>query len=321
MNPRQDLRTSARADRIKAITYVPNMSLSRRLQGAWSSLRQRIWKVGKDDVAQANQQALEKPSVTVLNEYVDSTPSPQNAVDLVPGWNNALPPQAGATAGMTPFYADPRIEWCIEQFGDLAGRRVLELGPLEASHTYMLCRHSPDVIHAVEANKLSFMRCLVAKELLGLDRARFMLGDFEKWLEATDQHYDLIVASGVLYHMREPTRLIELIARRCASVYLWTHYFCKEAMPPGDVRRGAFSGRVDVRRVADVDVRLHERSYHEAWRNKTFCGGMYDRHYWMEKTDIIRLLQLGGFDMIEVAHELTDHANGPCMSVFARKSI
>lgn len=259
-------------------------------------------------------------SPSLLDEYVDSIPSPQNAVDLVAGWNNALPPQAGATAGVAAFYEDPRISWCIEKFGDLAGRCVLELGPLEASHTFMLNQQSPAVIHAIEANKLSFMRCLVAKELLNLDRARFLLGDFAKWLEEKPERYDLVVASGVLYHMRDPGRLIELIAMRTDAAYFWTHYFSEEAMPKGDLRRGAFSGRVDVRQVGNMEIRLHERSYHEAWRNKAFCGGMYDTHYWMEREQIIALLRSVGFDGISIAHELPNHPNGPCMSIFARKT-
>ena len=255
----------------------------------------------------------------VLDEYVDSFPTPQNAVDAVAGWNTALPPAAGASAGETAFYLDPRILWCIERFGDLAGRRILELGPLEASHTYLMSQHNPEVIHAIEANKLSFMRCLVAKELLGLERARFMLGDFQKWLEQREDRYDLVVASGVLYHMRNPARLIELISRRTDAVYLWTHYYSDELMPEGDHRRGAFTGRVEAQEVAGITVRLHERSYHQAWRHKNFCGGMHDTHVWMEKPDIVGLLQAYGFDTVEIAHEWLDHPQGPCMSVFARR--
>ncbi len=256
----------------------------------------------------------------LLDEYVGSLPTAQNAVDAVGVWNSALPPQAGATAGTTGLYLDPRIDWCIERFGDLSKRRILELGPLEASHTFMLSQVGPEVIHAIEANKQSFMRCLVAKELLRLDRVRFMLGDFQKWLEVRDERYDLIVGSGVLYHMRDPARLIELIARRTDAVYLWTHYFSDELMPEGDPRRGAFSGRVEVRHVAGVTIHQHERSYHEAWRRKTFCGGMYDWHVWLEKQDIVGLLRAYGFDTIEIAHEITDQTNGPSMSIFARRS-
>ena len=255
----------------------------------------------------------------VLDEYVDSMPNPQNAVDLVPGWNHMFPPEVGVTAGQAKMYADARIIWALEQFGSIAGRRILELGPLEASHTYMLHRQGPAVIHAIEANKLSFMKCLIAKNLLGIDSARFMLGDFEKWLEAAPEKYDLIVASGVLYHMADPVRLIELMSQRADALYLWTHFYGETEMPEGDTRRLAFSGDVAIRSFKDIDFRLHKRSYHGAWRDKSFCGGIHDEHTWMEKEQIFTLLKSVGYQNIQVAHESTANPNGPCISIFARR--
>ena len=94
----------------------------------------------------------------MLDEDVDALPSPQNAIDLVPGWNHALPPQFGVTAGVYPFYCDNRILWGVEQFGSLEGKQVLELGPLEASHTQMLHEAGAARILAIEADKLAYMR-------------------------------------------------------------------------------------------------------------------------------------------------------------------
>jgi hypothetical protein len=249
---------------------------------------------------QAEEQVqVEAASVmSTLDEYVDSMPCAQNAVNLIPGWNHALPPEVGAVAGTSALYEDARIDWCLEQFGNISGRRVLELGPLEASHTYMLNRHAPERIDAIEANKLSFLRCLIVKDLLSLDRARFMIGDFEKWLERSGQRYDLIVASGVLYHMADPVRLLELASGCSDAIFLWTHYFSEEAMPENDSRRGAMTGKVDIRPFKGVDIRLHKRSYHGAWRDKAFCGGIYDQHSWMEKSQILEILSLLGFEDI-----------------------
>lgn len=266
-------------------------------------------------------QLLEVPVKTrlPLDEYVDAMPSAQNAIDLVPGWNHMFPPEVGVTAGAAKLYADARIIWALEQFGSISGRRILELGPLEASHTYMLHRQGPAVIHAVEANKLSFMRCLIAKNLLRLDSAQFMLGDFEKWLEASPGQYDLVVASGVLYHMPDPVRLIELISQRSDALYLWTHFYGDAEMPEGDTRRLAFSGEVAIRPFNGLDIRLHKRSYHGAWKDKSFCGGIYDEHSWLEKEQLFALLKKVGYDDIQAAHESTANPHGPCISIFARR--
>lgn len=255
----------------------------------------------------------------LLDEYVSGMPTAQNAVDILPGWCQALPPHVGATAGMGAFYADARIRWSIRQFGSLQGRKILELGPLEASHTYMLDQEQPEFIHAIEANRLAYLRCLVVKELLDLKRAKFFLGDFLPWLEAGKTHYDFIVASGVLYHMQEPVHLLELIAGRCDAFYLWTHYFDDAAMPETDPRRKPFVGDIKTVTFQGTPIKLHQRSYFSAWQNKSFCGGPHDMHYWLEKNDILSVIRSLGFSDIRIADDQPGHLNGPSFSVFARK--
>ena len=256
----------------------------------------------------------------VLDEYVVGMPTAQNAINILPGWNQALPPHAGVIAGQVGFYNDERIQWAIEQFGPIENKKILELGPLEAAHTYMLDQHAPEIIEAIEANKLAFLRCLVVKEILDLKHANFYLGDFVPWLEKSTTSYDLIIASGVLYHMSDPVRLLELIAGRSDAIYIWTHYYDANAMPPHDHRRKAFVAGAETQMFRDVPVHLHTRSYHGAWQSKTFCGGINDLHRWIERDDIIAILRALGFDDLRINNEEPDHQNGPCFSIFARRS-
>jgi hypothetical protein len=262
----------------------------------------------------------------ILDAYVLSAPAHQNAIDAIPGWNHAFPPELGLRAGYAALYDDARIHWAIEQFGPIAGRRVLELGPLEGSHTAMIERLGADRIDAVEANKLAYLRCLIAKEIYDLKHARFHLGDFVKWLEGDEPRYDLIVACGVLYHMEDPVRLLELIAGKTDAVYIWTHYFDEEAMPPGDLRRVPFKSQEPPHsehshavNFRGVDVTLHERSYYKAWKKTAFCGGPIDLHYWMEKPDLIAVLRALGFNDVRVEHDDRGQVNGPAVSIFARR--
>ena len=247
-------------------------------------------------------------------------PSAQNAVDALGGWNHALPDSAGVTAGTGLFHDDPRIVWAIEQFGSVEGMRVLELGPLEAAHTTLFDRHGPAVLHSIEANKLSFLRCLIVKEILNLKHAKFFLGDFTPWLEHAPDRYDLIVASGVLYHMQDPVRLLELISKKTDALYLWTHYYDLNAMPADDLRHTPFVGEPEIRIINGISVHLYKRSYHGAWQNKSFCGGIHDLHRWIEKNDIINIIRSLGMDDIRIAHDEPTHQNGPSFSIFARRS-
>ncbi|WP_204348773.1 hypothetical protein, partial [Klebsiella pneumoniae] len=81
------------------------------------------------------------------------------------------------------LYDDARIAWLVSSVGGLQGLDVLELGPLEASHTAMLLAAGAKSVLAIEANQLAFLRCLVVKELRHLRDASFQLGDFTRFLE------------------------------------------------------------------------------------------------------------------------------------------
>ena len=119
--------------------------------------------------------------------YEFAAPSYQNAIDLLPGWNHSFPPEHRLNAGPAYMYEDQRIRWAVEQFGSVEGKHILKLGPFEGSHTYMLERYGPRrEFDAVEANKLAYLRCLVAKEVFGLRRAQFHLGDFVHGVAKSD---------------------------------------------------------------------------------------------------------------------------------------
>lgn len=259
-------------------------------------------------------------SADLLDHYVKSLPSRQTAIDAMPGWHASMPPESNLKAGTAALHADTRIAWLLQHCVDVAGKEILELGPLEGSHTYMLHKAKAASIDAIEANTIAFMRCLISKEVLGLTRANFYLGDFTKWLETTEKAYDLVVASGVLYHSHDPVHLLELIGRRTDAVFLWTHCFDEVAMPVGDLRRTPFSGRMERRESHGVTLRLYERSYFKAWRDLKFCGGFQDRHFWVQRDDILALLRAMGFDHVVTADEQPDHVNGPSFSVFAKRT-
>lgn len=255
---------------------------------------------------------------SAFDVYVSSTPTLQNAIDAVAGWNTAFPPQFELKAGLLATYNDPRIHWALQKFGSLEGRCVLELGPLEGGHTSMLETAGAQV-DAIEANRRAFLRCLVTKEILRLTRAKFWLGDFVRALEDWEQSYDLIVACGVLYHLTNPLHLIDLVAKRTAAVYLWTHVVTEESMPHTDPRRLVIAPDVENHQFHGMNVRAYRRTYANAQSSVAFCGGPSDEHRWLHRDDLLEALRAVGFTDIQTAHDEPQHPYGPALSIFARK--
>jgi hypothetical protein len=157
-------------------------------------------------------------------------------------------------------------------------------------------------------------------EPFGWRDIRLLPWRFHVWLENPPSRYDFIVASGVLYHMQDPIRLLELVSRNADAFYLWTHYYDKKAMPTDDLRHTPFVGEPEIQMINGIPVHLYTRSYHGAWQSKSFCGGIHDLHRWIEKDDIISVIQSFGFNDIRVAHDEPAHQNGPSFSIFARRS-
>lgn len=263
------------------------------------------------------QPSLHNPS-TILNGFVPGVPTKQNMIDLIDGWNCAFPPEIGVEAGLLHLYADPRIEWALERSGGVQGKSILEIGPLEAGHSALLQKYKPANHIAVEANKKAYLKCLIAKELYPLPHVHFLLGDGVAFLENIDAAFDLIVASGVLYHLPDPIHFLKLASQRTQKIFLWTHYITDDFLADQhDPRAGAFSGPMELDQRFGFPIRFRRRRYHGAEKAAEFCGGLADEHIWLHRDDLLAVLRHFGFSRTEIAHEEIDRANGPACSIFA----
>jgi hypothetical protein len=257
----------------------------------------------------------------ILDQYVMSAPDPQNALDIFRDeWSSKLPPPWDhLSAGTAALFEDPRIRWFAQQAGGVAGKSVLELGPLEAGHTTMLERMGAASVLAVEANTRAYLKCLVIKELMGLARSRFVCGNFVEYLRSSEDQYDVCLASGVLYHMANPIELLELLSRASGQVWLWTHHYDAEIIGRSPREAVRFT-RHETLRHAGFECVVHCREYAELLGQKRFCGGGQSYSYWLHRDDIIGCLKHFGFSRIEQSFDDPDHPHGPSVALVALRS-
>lgn len=255
----------------------------------------------------------------ILEEYVKTFPTPQNALDIFKGeWSSKLPPmpsQPELIAGQALLFQDPRITWAVQQLGGVNGSKILELGPLEGGHTYMLENMGADSILAIESNTRSYLKCLIIKEIVNLKRTRFLLGDFVTYLKSTQESYDVCIASGVLYHMQKPAELIHLISQISNKVVIWTHYYDQALIQNNpNIKANKFTDThyEDYQGFKHV---LYRYNYNTALDWAGFCGGGDTFSLWMPRQDILSCLNHFGFKDLKIGHETTTHPNGPCFCV------
>lgn len=268
--------------------------------------------------AHARMQALRSPAHP--SEYSALAPAPLNALTLFPGaWSSTLPNAQGP--GSVPLFADERMIWAIKQLSDITGWKVLELGPLEGGHTYML-EQAGATVTAIEGNHNSFLRCLITKNYLGM-KSKFVLGDFATSF-SDETNLDLVVASGVLYHMTNPVDLLQKIAAVSSRLYMWTHYYHPDLSLWDDNVRAQVGTKwrpdmMETVRVGNLDVRIVPQSYGESLGWDGFCGGPEAHSNWVYRDDLLQLLKDLGYTNIEVTLEQTNHVNGPSFCVLAQK--
>jgi hypothetical protein len=241
---------------------------------------------------------------------MDNYPSTEAGLALFANtWSSHIPVE-GIVTGHLPLFADERLVWLFEQTGGIEGWNILELGPLEAAHTTMLHVKGAAAITAIEANPVCYLKCLIIKEIFQLDRARFLLGNFERFLRDTPARFDLIVASGVLYHLMDPLLALLDMMRITDRIFIWSHFFNDAVMPAGDARRSPFTRETIEREQDGAHLTYHVRGYGGATRSGAFCGGIHEQSVWLELRQVTALLDQNGY-RLTLAFEQPDHANGP----------
>lgn len=257
----------------------------------------------------------------ILDAYVLSEPSKQNVLDIFKGeWSSRLPEELGLVTepGTAGLFEDGRIVWAEEIFGSVADWNILELGPLEGGHSYMFQKRDAQKVVSIEANTRAYLKCLCIKEILGLDRVEFRLGDFMSFLGESDARYDMVFASGVLYHMEEPVELIKLMSGVSDRVFLWTHYYDAGILG----KRKELAHKFNKLQTFDCDGISYEyvtQSYKDALKWSGFCGGPKSVSKWLTRESIIKALSQYGLSEISISFDDKDHQNGPAFAICAQR--
>lgn len=262
---------------------------------------------------------MSQPSI--LDSYVKLSPSAQNAIDIFQGeWASVLPsPFSDLKAGANLLFEDSRVQWFVDQIGGVADKSVLELGPLEDGHTYMLETLGAARIVSIEANTRASLKCLIVKNLLNLHRSQFLCGDFIEFLRQDDSSFEIGFASGVLYHMQNPAELIALMARRCSEyLFLWTHYYDAEIIQSNPAIAPKFNQSIQSN-YDGFQHTLYQQEYQIALDSAGFCGGNAPTSCWMTRIDLLRCLQHFGFEVTATSFEQLDHPNGPAIALAAKR--
>jgi hypothetical protein len=172
-------------------------------------------------------------------------------------------------------------------------------------------------ITSIEGNTRAFLKCLCVKEIFGLASAHFMLGDIEAYIDTARDRFDLCVASGVLYHFKDPAGFLRDVRKLSDILFLWTHYFDSEIIASLGDQAKQFEPSTTYT-LESCQFEAAKRHYGSALDWAGFCGGSDKWSLWLTRPSLFALLDHFGFDQIEVEFDHPDHPNGPAFAVIAR---
>ena len=260
-------------------------------------------------------------ALPILDQYSKHAPTPQLTVDLfAKEWSSKLPNlnNEPITSGSAELFDDARVKMMNERF-PLKGKKVLELGPLEGAHTYMISKLQAEDVTAIESNSRAFLKCLIVKELYDLANTHFLLGDAIGFMSQTSRTFDICLASGILYHSQTPGKFIESISKVSKRLFLWTHFYDEAAIHKIPAVLKKFK---DTKQeiLKETSFTLHKYEYGEALDWSGFCGGSEAYTNWVTKDSLLKMLHLCGFAKIDIVFEDYGHQNGPNICIYAEKA-
>lgn len=241
------------------------------------------------------------------------SPNNQDTINIFDEWASILPDCLDSVAkpATANLFADDRVSWALNVLGGAKDKSVLELGPFEAGHTYMLHNAGASDVVSIEANKKHYLKCLIIKELCNLKNNSVLYGDFLPWLEQTDRKFDIIWCAGVLYHMKQPLQLLELISQHTDRIHIWTHYI-PDDFDAANIKSPLLSSEKLI--FNGVSVEGFVRSYLDALQINNYCGGVYPTAFWLRRESILSVLRSFGYT-VEIAFEDSNHPNGACFAL------
>jgi SAM-dependent methyltransferase len=105
----------------------------------------------------------------------------------------------------------------------VAGKTILEIAPLEAAHTLTLLQLGAKSVTAIEVREENLEKCKIIKKIFGLRKAKFLQGDVRTFDFSTLGKFDIVLCSGILYHLTDPLALIDKLSKLTDNIFLWTH--------------------------------------------------------------------------------------------------
>lgn len=201
-----------------------------------------------------------------------------------------LLPYHAAADELLGYYLGERYFGPLEELDavcPLAGKRVIEFGPLDGAQTAGLLRAGAASVTCVEARPENAIKTMLAAQALGWDNVRVMLDDFHNADATKYGTFDLVFAHGVYYHSVAPTLFLQNLLSLGREVFVGG--FCAtDDRPGGDYATLEFRGRT-----------YRFKPYRE--KLEAYTAGVTDTGYYFHGDDLQDFFRHQGCEVVPIS--------------------
>lgn len=197
----------------------------------------------------------------------------------------------------TDAETDLRTETVVAHAGgSIDGLTIIDLGCLEGAFAIEFAKRGAARVVGVEARALNARRSEVASSLLGLKNVSIREGEVSQVLKSSQDEYDVVFASGILYHLAEPAAFLVRARRACHGFALIDTHVADPVTPfkdcSNDIVEHVFQEKTYRGRMFwefDPDAAEADRSQMlwAAWDNP--------ESFWPLEEDLVRMILDAGF--------------------------
>jgi hypothetical protein len=171
----------------------------------------------------------------------------------------------------------------LQEREPLAGKRVIEFGPLDGCMTGSLVAAGAASVTCVEVRLANVLKVLVARQVMGWKNVEIVIDDMHNVDGATYGQFDVVVAHGVYYHSASPLHFLKNLTTLGHTIFL-----------------GGYCADPDRPRVPLVELEYQGQTVRaQPFREKLSNdgAGVHPPGYYFVADDLVRLLEGWGLNV------------------------
>lgn len=135
----------------------------------------------------------------------------------------SLPYAVKTLKEITPFYTGEQYFGPLDKLNQafpLAGKRIIEFGPMEGAQTAGLVQLGAKSVTAIEARGGSFIKTMIARYCFNWNNVEIVIDDFHNADRQKYGEFDLAFAHGVYYHSFVPFFFLENLMSLSDNIFI-----------------------------------------------------------------------------------------------------